>query len=273
MGSVPVDFAPLSGGSIAEVYQVKLADGSNLVLKLDRASDSGLELEGSMLKYLADNSDLPVPEVFYSDSNSLVMELLPGKSRFTKNAQRDAAELFAHLHSISAPKFGFDSDTLIGGLHQPNPWTDSWLTFFREQRLLYMGKEAWSLGRLSKSFYGRLELFANNLDDYLEEPSHPSLLHGDAWTGNILSVGDRITAFLDPAIYYGHAEIELAFTTLFGTFNAPFFERYREIGVLSPGFLEERRDIYNLFPLLVHVRLFGGGYIEQVDQILRRFGY
>ena len=136
-----------------------------------------------------------------------------------------------------------------------------------------MGMEALQYGRLSQSIFVRLETLAARLDEYLEEPSAPSLLHGDAWTGNILSDGDQITAFLDPAIYYGHAEIELAFTTLFGTFSKPFFERYREIRPLVPGFMEVRKDIYNLYPLLVHVRLFGGGYQEQVDHILRRLGF
>ena len=146
------------------------------------------------------------------------------------------------------------------------------LLFFRERRLLYMGQEALRHGRLPKSIYKRIETFAAKLPEFLNEPVQPSLLHGDAWTGNILSVGDRITAFLDPAIYYGHPEIELAFTTLFSTFGRPFFERYNEISPLLPGFLEERRDIYNLFPLLVHVRLFGGGYVDQVDRILNQFG-
>jgi fructosamine-3-kinase len=272
LGSHPVSLSRLSGGSIAEVYQVKLADGTNVAVKVDLEENSELELEGSMLKYLAHKSSLPVPQVYYSDKQLLIMELLSGKSDFSPNAQIHAAELLSEMHDISAPNFGFEYDTLIGGLHQPNTWTTSWLTFFREQRLLYMGQEAFRYGRLSQSIYTRLETLAAKLDDYLEEPSQPSLLHGDAWSGNILSNGDRITAFLDPAIYYGHAEIELAFTTLFGTFNKPFFERYQEIRPLQPGFMEVRKDIYNLFPLLVHVRLFGGSYVEQVDRILRRFG-
>ncbi len=272
LGSPAVGFSRLSGGSVAEVYRVDLADGMKLAVKLDREMTSGLKIEGSMLDYLAKKSDLPVPEVFYSDNQLLVMELLPGTSQFSNKAQVNAAEKMAQLHSISAPEFGFEYDTLIGGLNQPNGWTESWISFFRERRLIYMAREALKHGHLSKQIYSRLERFSATLEDYLEEPPHSSLLHGDAWTGNILSVGDRITAFLDPAIYYGHAEIELAFTTLFGTFGEPFFERYAEIGTLRSGFMELRRDIYNLYPLLVHVRLFGGGYVDQVDRILRQFG-
>ncbi len=79
--------------------------------------------------------------------------------------------------------------------------------------------------------------------------------------------------FVDPAIYYAHPEIELAFTTLFGTFERPFFDRYHELRPIAPGFFEERRDIYNLYPLLVHVRLFGGSYVSSVERTLRQFGY
>src|SRR5690606_31505376 len=101
----------------------------------------------------------------------------------------------------------------------------------------------------------------------------PALIHGDLWTTNILAQDGRITGFLDPAIYYAHPEIELAFSTLFNTFDAPFFERYRQLRPLEPGFFETRRDIYNLYPLLVHVRLFGGGYVGALERFLRRFGY
>jgi fructosamine-3-kinase len=119
----------------------------------------------------------------------------------------------------------------------------------------------------------RVEALAARLDDYLEEPAHPSLLHGDLWTGNVLAHEDRVSGLIDPAIYWGHPEIELAFSTLFGTFNEIFFNRYHELRPIRPGFFEERRDLYNLYPLLVHVRLFGAGYLGGVERILRRMGF
>lgn len=136
-----------------------------------------------------------------------------------------------------------------------------------------MATDAAALGRLPVSFLGRLENLCARLDEWLVEPARPSLLHGDVWTTNVLAAGDRITGFVDPAIYYGHPEVELAFTTLFGTFGEPFFSRYQEIRPLPPGFFETRRDIYNLYPLLVHVNLFGGGYVHTVESTLRRFGF
>jgi len=105
------------------------------------------------------------------------------------------------------------------------------------------------------------------------EPVRPSLIHGDMWGGNVLAANGMITGFIDPALYFADPEIELAFTTLFSTFGDTFFSRYNEHRPLAPGFFEERRDLYNLYPLLVHVRLFGGSYVDSVDGILRKFGF
>lgn len=139
--------------------------------------------------------------------------------------------------------------------------------------LLYMTNIARLSGNLSLEFYRRLEKFAENLEKFLIEPDAPSLIYGDMWGGNILALNGKIAGFVDPAIYYAHPEIELAFSTLFGTFGQAFFDAYQELRPIEPGFFSERRDIYNLYPLLVHVRLFGGGYASQVDSILSRFSY
>ncbi|HEX6385767.1 MAG TPA: fructosamine kinase family protein [Anaerolineae bacterium] len=273
VGVAATDVVPLSGGCIGQVYRVRLAGGEAVVAKVDEGAEPRLHLEATMLRYLAERSDLPVPAVIYSSERLLLLEFLPGDSHFSPAAQRHAAELLAALHDVTAPAYGLDWDTLIGSLHQPNPWTDSWLDFFRQQRLLYMANEGVQSGRLPASVQARLAEFCQQLDDWLVEPERPSLVHGDVWTTNVLAQGDRITGFLDPAIYYADPEIELAFTTLFGTFGEPFFSRYQEIRPIRPGFFEERRDIYNLYPLLVHVRLFAGSYVHSVDRTLHRFGY
>lgn len=272
-GQPVVALSSLSGGCIGQVYCARLADGQQVVVKADDGPHPRLDVEGFMLRYLAAHSSLPVPTVLADLPHLLVMTFVPGSSSFSTAAQEHAAELLAALHTNTAPAFGLERDTLIGGLHQPNSWQDSWLTFFREQRLLYMGQEGARAGRLPAALLRRLELFCGHLSDWLVEPERPSLLHGDVWTTNVLAQNGRITGFVDPAIYYGHPEIELAFTTLFGTFCHPFFTRYHELRPIPPGFFAERRDIYNLYPLLVHVRLFGGGYVSSVAQTLQRFGF
>ena len=271
-GVVVTDVEPLGGGCVGEVYKVRLADGTAVVAKVDEGPQPKLAVEGFMLRYLAEKSRLPVPAVLFCEPDFLLMEFLPGRNHFPRVVQEDAAELLADLHGISEKGYGFERDTLIGGLHQPNPWYSSWVDFFREQRLLYMGREAMEAGRLPAALFARLEAFCNRLERWLPEPERPSLIHGDAWTGNILASSERIIGFVDPAIYYADAEIELAFTTLFGTFGEAFFERYAAVRPIRPGFLEERRELYNLYPLLVHVRLFGGSYVSLVDRTLRRFG-
>ena len=119
----------------------------------------------------------------------------------------------------------------------------------------------------------RVERLAGRVGEWLSEPARPSLIHGDVWTTNVLAQGGRITAFLDPALYYADPEIELAFIGLFGTFGRAFYEQYHALRAIAPGFFEERRDLYNLYPLLVHVRLFGGSYVGQVERVLSAYGF
>jgi len=263
--------ASLGGGCIGDVRRIDLADGRSLVAKLG-GTGSGLELEGFMLGYLVDHSPLPVPQVLHADDHLLVMQHLPAGGRLNGAAQEHAADLVAGLHEVSGPAFGFERDTVIGGLAQPNPPTESWVAFFRDQRLRYMGNEAVQAGRLPGRVMHRIDRLAARLEDWIGEPAGPSLIHGDMWTGNVLCQGNQITGFIDPAIYYADPEIELAFSTLFGTFGDPFFARYGEHRPIRNGFFEERRDLYNLYPLLVHVRLFGGSYVASVEQTLGRFG-
>ncbi len=133
-----------------------------------------------------------------------------------------------------------------------------------------MGRRALDAGRLPGATFAALEAFCGKLDRFVAPGARPGLIHGDVWGGNVLARAGRIAAFVDPAIYFADAEIELAFSTLFGTFGEAFFERYRQIRPIAPGFLEVRRDLYNLYPLLVHTRLFGGGYAARVERILAR---
>ena len=268
---------PLTGGMIAEVYRVDLASGEQIVAKADESDTAALSIEGYMLRYLTENSALPVPEVLHCDDHLLLMIYLEGENHLGDSEQEHAADLLADLHNVTQPQYGLERDTLIGPLHQPNSLTDSWIEFFRQHRLLYMAHLAHRDGPLPASHRDRLEKLASQLHRWLHEPSHPSLIHGDIWTTNVMTHQGRIVGFIDPAIYYGHAEIELAYTTLFGTFGrtfgTAFFQRYEAHRPIEPGFFEERRHLYNLYPLLVHVRLFGGHYIDSVDETLRRFGF
>jgi fructosamine-3-kinase len=263
---------PLGGGCIGEVYKVGLEDGTPLVAKVDPKGESHLEREAYMLRYLREKSELPVPEVYHGSETLLLMSFVEGSSRFSDGAERHAAELMAALHDITAGSYGHEQDTLIGSIDQPNPQTRSWVEFFREHRLLYIARVAHEAGRLPVADLHRVERLAGKLDALIGEPNPPALVHGDVWRANVLAKGDRITAFLDPALYYADPEVELAFIGLCNSFGNAFLQRYAEIRGIDGAFSRTRRDLYNLYPLLVHVFYFGGGYLGSVRGVLDRFG-
>jgi fructosamine-3-kinase len=270
LGAPVAESRPMGRGHEAVLWFVRLSDGRRLVVK-QADGHAALAIEGFMLRHLREHSPLPVPAVHLSDDRLLVMDFVDGTSGLSVAAQSHAAELLADLHGRPVARYGFSQDTLIGPLPQPNPEGDDWVAFFRDHRLLHMARAAHDEGELGVGLLGRIERLAGRLDDLIGEPAPPALIHGDLWGGNVLVKGGRIAGLIDPAIYHADPEIELAFSTLFGTFGEPFFRRYREIRPLRRGFFEVRRDLYNLYPLLVHVRVFGGSYLGAVDRIVRRF--
>ena len=270
LGKRPDRLTTLTGASTGTVMRADFADGTRLVVK---AGADNLALERRMLADLARDSDVPLPRVVHGDDAVLVLEFLdhdpgiPGPA-----AQRHAGRLLAGLHSTARPAIGYPYDTVIGKLDQPNPASERWLPFFAEQRLSHMVREGVREGTVSHELAARTERLACRLDRYLDEPDHPSLLHGDLWTGNLLHKGDRIVGLIDPAIYWGHPEIELAYMTLFDTVTEDFFAAYRALRPIDEGFFDLRRDIYNIYPLLVHVRYWDAAYSRPIDATLRRLG-
>ncbi|WP_324292368.1 fructosamine kinase family protein [Emcibacter sp.] len=267
-GSEVVNSSLLSGGCLADLQLVRLENGMSVVVK----QGDSLRCEASMLDYLRKSTSLPVPEVFGAADGYMLMEYLPGKTNaLSVAAERHLGAMIADLHSISRPDFGFEMDTVIGPLPQPNDDSDDWCVFFRDRRLVFMADLARQAGQLSDEVYGRVLKLAERLDKFIGHKPPVSLLHGDLWGGNILSDKGGVTGIIDPAIYYGDAEVELAFMTLFGTVGQDFFEVYGERRLLDADFFRVRRDIYLLYPLLVHVRLFGGGYVSQLNAVLEKY--
>ncbi|WP_224449087.1 fructosamine kinase family protein [Haloprofundus salilacus] len=270
LGAEPVERTELDGGMIGSVYRVELAAGRTVVAKV---GDTPLGVEAFMLRYLGDESDLPVPDVLYADSGLLVLSHVDGESTFSAAAERDAADHLSRLHDVNADAFGFPRDTLTGPVRQPNLWTESWVEFFAEHRLRHVADLAEEDDSLSASLRERVETVTADLDSLLAEPDAPSLIHGDVWTTNLLARDDEIRAFLDPACYYAHAEVELAYIDWTDTFGKTFFTRYRESRGIESGFFDRRRFVYRLYPLLVHVYLFGGRYPVELAKTLERLGY
>lgn len=261
----------LVSGHNATLLLLEDEDGRKLVAKQAEGDAGSLDIEAAMLIYLREHSALPVPEIFRAEPDLLVMEHIPQRGGMTLLAEEEAAEHLAALHSVRGHFYGFEHDTLIGSLRQPNTPSDKWIPFFAEHRLLYMAEEACREGRLDTPTTKRIEQLAGKIGTWLSEPEYPALIHGDMWQGNVLVNDGKISGFIDPAIYYADPEIELAFSTLFGTFSEPFFRRYQELRPLSDDFFDIRCELYNLYPLLVHVRLYGGGYVQSVAQTLRKY--
>jgi fructosamine-3-kinase len=274
LGAPVAEARPMSVGFGLTGLEVRLVDGRHLAVKARReGAGASLEIEAYMLGELARLSKLPVPHVHHAGPGLLAMDFFETDGGgITESVERHAGALIAALHATPREAFGYERDTLIGPLPQPNPPGPRWVPFFRDHRLLHMAGKARDEGSLPSSLFSRIERLAAKLDGYLSEPAYPSLLHGDLWTGNVLVRHGRIAGFVDPAISCGHPEIELAFTTMFGTFGRAFFEVYEGLLPLERGFHEVRRDLYNLYPTLVHVRLFGSGYLGRVDQTLTKLG-
>ncbi len=262
----------LSGGKVSPVIRLDLDGGGPIVAKLGNGAHD-LTIEAYMLNYLRQHSHLPVPEVFHAEENLLLMAYIDGAAGLDAGSQAHLGELLAACHQIAGDSYGLERDTLIGPFGQPNRPSKSWIAFFREQRLLYMIDIAGQSGHLPRDMEARLKRFAEKVDGYLIEPPAPSLIHGDMWRENVLARGGRVVGILDPALYYAHHEMELAYMVLFDTADDDFFASYGQIWPLDADFMKTRLPIYSLYPLLVHLAYFGRKYRQPIDSVLRSFDF
>ncbi|MEZ4268664.1 MAG: fructosamine kinase family protein [Myxococcota bacterium] len=260
----------VGGGCISQAARVSTGAG-DLFVKWHDAPPPGLfRAEATGLSRLADAGGVRVPGVLgFSDSPGaacIVMEWIDHAPGPRDAALADAGRGLASLHAARGRPPGLDVDTLIGTLPQANsPVAGAgWLDFFRQRRLAPLADSLPSATRR--------RLDALPLEALLDEPDGGcALLHGDLWSGNFIASSGGRGYLVDPAVYAGHPEVDLAMTRLFGGFGEPFEAAYREVsGPWPPGF-DDRAALLNLYPLLVHVRLFGGAYVAQVDSTLRRF--
>lgn len=263
----------IGGGSINMAFRLDTDAGSYFLKYNDAGKFPGMfEKEAKGLDLLASAGAIKTPEVIYYDNTGshayLLLEYLePGISGngFWEKFGHD----LAHLHQKSNEYFGLDYDNYMGSLYQYNAPHEEWTGFFIEQRLEKQVKMAKDDGAMSRSDVAMFDKLYPRLESFFPvEP--PALVHGDLWSGNYMTGADGNACIIDPAAYYGHREVDIAMSTLFGTFSSAFYEAYNEAYPMENGW-KERLDIYNLYPLLVHVNLFGGGYLGSVKSILKRF--
>lgn len=266
-------FSPAAGGCINNGGELITSAGSFFLKWNARARYPAMfQKEAAGLGLLANHSNLRIPKVVkvieLNEIQALVLEFIKS-SRPSAQYWRLLGERLAALHRHTSSFFGLDHHNYIGSLQQNNTPCTSWIEFFIKHRLeaqlALVFKNSLADYLLGKQF----ELLYRKLPDLLPlEP--PALVHGDLWSGNVMVDEKGQPCLIDPAVYYGHREAELAFTHLFGGFDEMFYQAYDHAFPLQPGF-EERVDIYNLYPLLVHVNLFGSGYLHQVKKIVMRF--
>lgn len=264
---------PVSGGSINHAVKLETSNGVYFLKWNASAPDGFFEKESKGLQLLNSAAmEIRIPEVITTHDGSkevpafVLMEYI--EEGASGNSHLFGAEL-ARLHQNHANQFGLDEDNYIGKLPQSNRWHNDWVSFFVNERIQPQLKSAIDQRHVSATLAANWNRLANRLHSIFL-PCEPSLVHGDLWSGNYLFDKTGTAVLIDPAVYYGHPEMDLAFSKMFGGFSPDFYTGYQEVQPLESGFAE-RVDIYNFYPLLVHVNLFGGGYAGQAERFLNRY--
>ena len=268
--------AEASGGCINHSLVLTGRDARRFFLKFNQAAQADMfaaEAAGLQSLQAAGAIHVPAPIAQGISLNGdqqlawLILDFLPfenGKQNPVLLGQQLAA-----LHQTTSPFFGWHRDNYIGSTPQLNAPAQNWVTFYRDKRLrlqIELGLERWVSPRVMQL----AEQLLAGLDAFFEGYSPiPSLLHGDLWSGNYGYLEDGTPVLFDPAVYFGDREADIAMTELFGGFPPAFYAAYCEAWPLDAGYAV-RRDLYNLYHILNHANLFGGGYIRQAEQMLAR---
>jgi protein-ribulosamine 3-kinase len=262
---------PVGGGNINEAYRLEGADSSSYFLKLNDIRHLPMFVaEAQGLNAIAATHTLRVPlPITHGSAGRQCYLVLEHLELGSHGDAKLLGEQLAALHRCAGKSFGYTQDNFIGTTPQPNSWTNNWVDFWREHRLNYQLRLA------AENGYGDpLQRLGEKLSDVLHAffagyTPQPSLLHGDLWGGNHAFLADGTPAIFDPASYYGDRECDLAMTELFGGYPADFYDAYRATYPLDAGYAT-RRDLYNLYHILNHANLFGGGYARQAEQMMQR---
>ena len=264
--------AAVSGGSVNQAYELR-SGSKSFFLKVNELNTfpEMFDKEALGLNLLRNSSAIFVPQVLlqgnFEQQAFLVLEFIKDSIPTEQYWEVFGKEL-AELHRNNATKFGLEYNNFNGSLIQVNSEKQKWSTFFIENRLMEQQRQARDKGRLDKQLSDMLERLYPKLNSFFPEEK-PALLHGDLWSGNYL-VKDGKPCFMDPAVYYGHREVDLAMSLLFGGFDKKMYEAYNANFPLEKDW-EKRVDVLNLYPLMVHVNLFGASYAQRVKSILKYY--
>jgi fructosamine-3-kinase len=270
MDKTLIEVTPLFGGDINQVYRLRFSDSESVLKLNDRNRYPGMfEKEATGLKKIA-ATGCRAPRVLktFSEGNHqfLILEFIEQERPNSKFWERFGRHL-ARLHSTGSATFGWEEDNYIGSLEQRNERREKWTDFFIDSRIIPLVEQAREKGLLTQSHSRQFEVLFKRLPQLVPQEG-ASLIHGDLWSGNLMCGIGMEPVFIDPAAYFGHREMDLAMTRMFGGFDQRFMNSYNEVLPLEPGF-EQRVDIHNLYPNLVHLVLFGRSYLGNIERTLR----
>jgi fructosamine-3-kinase len=262
--------ASIGGGCISNAERLAMRSGKSYFLKSGSKNLMFIN-EANGLRELAKPAAIRVPKAILADEDFILMEFITPGIRKTGFFESFGHQ-FAKLHRYHAESFGFYEDNFIGASPQINKATEeevhNWVSFYMNKRLLFQLRLAEERGYASEKLRKGFHLLESKIDTILSgSEEEPSLLHGDLWGGNYLSDENGDPVLIDPAVYYGHREADLAMTRLFGGFTNEFYSAYNEELPLKEG-SEYRQDIYTLYHVMNHLNLFGMGYYSQAERLL-----
>ncbi len=263
----------IAGGDVNRAYQVHTFDRRTLFVKHRPDAPAGMyAAEAHGLAWLAEAQALRVPRVVAVSDEEPRFLALEWIDRGPPARDHDEAlgRGLAALHRFGAPTFGLARDNFIATIPQANHPAPSWPAFYRDRRLEPLARAASDRGLLTGGTRDRLDRLCGRLEDLCGPPEPPARLHGDLWGGNAVADADGRPVLIDPAVYGGHREVDLAMMRLFGGFSGAVFDAYDEAFPPAPG-AADRVALYQLQPLLVHVNLFGASYVPRLDAALSRY--
>ncbi len=270
----PFSYRKVSGGDINDAYYIESKLDTYFIKINDEIPPHFFLSEQKGLELLKKTNVVQTPKIYsrFEAENGaygwLLMEWIEGEK--TEETTTLLGQHLAQLHLIEGTHFGLEQDNYIGLLPQKNRLDENWIQYYSECRLLSQMTIAEQTGRMPTARRSKLEKLITHLENWLPRNCQPALLHGDFWSGNWIVGPNGIPYLIDPSTFYGHHEFELAFTQLFGHFSDKFYASYNEIFPISKEY-EDRKQIYQLFYLLVHLNLFGEVYGGPIDRILERY--
>ncbi|MDI2089929.1 fructosamine kinase family protein [Commensalibacter oyaizuii] len=245
---------PLTQGDLSDAYLITTNIQQSYVIKNGHSP----KIEADMLRFLAKHH-IDVPKVIFADSHILILEVIQETNCLSQEAWQNLGETITKLHQIQHQNYGWHEDYAFDRVPLHNQFCDNWVEFWGNYRL------ACYLENLPIKTGKQIEILVKNLHNYIPTNPTPSLLHGDLWTGNILTNINR-SYLIDPACYFGHNEVDIAMLNIFGSPPSSFYKHYP---LLNQGW-EDRLPIYQLFPALVHYILFGDYYLNMIHTLLNR---